>query len=155
MSTRIPASIVCLVFCSGLLSAQEPSGSIQQEVAGLDTALFDAVNRCDLSKVASFWADDAEFLHDRAQPTYGRDAIVSSIRNSLCGKIVRELVPGTMKVWPLQDYGAVEMGVHRFLHPGTQDHGSVGEASFIHVWKRTDAGWKLTRVISYDHHTVH
>lgn len=135
--------------------SQTPPDSIQKEVAALDTALFDAVNRCDIAKVNSFWADNAEFLHDKANPTFGREAIVASIKNNLCGKVRRELVPGTMKVWPLQDYGAVEMGVHRFLHPGTQDHGVIGEASFIHLWKRTDAGWKLTRVISYDHHTVH
>jgi ketosteroid isomerase-like protein len=142
-----------LCCCAGAFS-QDSSASIQGTVAGLDAALFDAVNHCDMPKVASFWADDAEFLHDKSDPMYGRDAIVTSIKNNLCGKVVRELVPGTMEVSPLQGYGAVETGVHRFLHPGTQDHGVVGEAKFIHVWKKTPQGWKITRVISYDHHTA-
>ena len=49
-------------------------------------------------------------------------------------------------------YGAVEMGVHRFHHPGHEDTEGVGEASFIHLWQYKDGAWKITRVISYDYH---
>jgi hypothetical protein len=45
----------------------------------------------------------------------------------------------------------VEIGVHRFHHPGTQDHDVLGEAKFIHLWQYKDGAWKITRVISYDH----
>jgi hypothetical protein len=31
--------------------------------------------------------------------------------------MIRELVPGTLQVYPVKDYGAIEMGVHRFHHP--------------------------------------
>jgi ketosteroid isomerase-like protein len=156
MSSRMGrSSAIWVVFCFCVAaSAQERRESVRQTVAGLDAELFDAVNRCDLPKVASFWAEDAEFLHDKSDPIYGRDAIVASIKNNLCGKVVRELVPGTLDVSPLQGDGAVETGVHRFLHPGAQDHGVVGEARFIHVWKKTRTGWKITRVISYDHRAV-
>ena len=58
---------------------------------------------------------------------------------------------GTLEVYPLNGYGAVEIGVHRFYHPYEQDHGEVGEAKFIHVWQNKDGVWKITRVISYDH----
>jgi ketosteroid isomerase-like protein len=140
--------------CAQPMRSQQPDSTLQATIAAQDTALFDAVNRCDMPKVATFWADDAEFLHDQSAPTFGRAAIVKSIQTNLCGKVQRELVPGTMQVYPLKDYGAVELGVHRFLHPGAQDHGVVGEAQFIHVWRHTDAGWKITRVISYEHHVV-
>jgi hypothetical protein len=30
-----------------------------------------------------------------------------------------EAVPGTLKVYYMKGYGAIEMGVHRFLHPKT------------------------------------
>ncbi len=124
-------------------------------VSSLDNRLFDAVNHCDIPKVRSFWARWApNSCTTAAAPLYGREAIVSSIEKNLCGKVQRELVPGSMEVYPLKDYGAVEIGVHRFLHPGTQDHGVVGEAKFIHVWKHEADGWKITRVISYEHHAV-
>jgi len=144
------------VCCAQSLPTQKISSeeSLTGVVSLLDKALFDAVNRCDMTKVRSFWAEDAEFLHDRASPLYGREAIVNSIEKNLCGTVQRELVPGSTEVYELKDYGAVEIGVHRFLHPGTKDHGIIGEAKFIHVWKRFPDGWKITRVISYEHHTV-
>jgi ketosteroid isomerase-like protein len=120
-------------------------------VAALDKALFDAVNTCDIEKVASFWADDAEFYHDKTGLMTGGKKITQSIKENLCGKVQRELVPGTLEVYPVNGYGAVEIGVHRFLHPFEQDHGVVGEARFIHLWQLKDGRWKITRVISYDH----
>ena len=48
-------------------------------------------------------------------------------------------------------YGAVEIGVHRFYHPGAHDQDVVGEAKFVHLWQYKDGAWKITRVISYDH----
>jgi hypothetical protein len=51
-------------------------------------------------------------------------------------------------VYPLHGYGAVEIGVHRFHHPGDSD---VGEAKFVMLWQYKDGAWKIPRVISYDH----
>ena len=129
----------------------KPADSLFRTVAALDTELFDAVNRCDVKKIDGFWADDAEFYHDKGGLMIGRKNITESIQNNLCGKVQRELVPGTLKVYPMDGYGAVEMGVHRFHHPGVQDHGEVGEAKFIHLWQHKDGAWRITRVISYDH----
>ena len=122
-------------------------------ISSLDKQLFDAVDRCDMKTEASFWAEDAEFYHDKNGLMVGGAQIVEAIKNNLCGKVKRELVPGTLEVYPLAGYGAVEIGVHRFLHPWAQDHGDVGEAKFIHIWQhKTDGTWKITRVISFDHH---
>jgi hypothetical protein len=70
--------------------------------------------------------------------------------------VTRELVPGTLEVYPIADYGAVEIGVHRFHHPGHETTESVGEAKFIQLWQKEkkDGSWKLTRVISFDHHAL-
>lgn len=37
---------------------------LDKAIAALDAALFDAYNRCDLEKFASFFAEDVEFHHD-------------------------------------------------------------------------------------------
>jgi hypothetical protein len=123
--------------------------ALYQTVAALDTKLFDAVNNCEMKTVDSMWADDAEFYHDKNGLMVGRENIVNAIKNNLCGKVTRQLVPGTLEVYPLNGYGAVEIGVHRFYHPN--DNANVGEAKFIHVWQNKDGVWKITRVISYDH----
>jgi hypothetical protein len=54
----------------------------------------------------------------------------------------------------MKGYGALEVGVHRFHHPGHEDSIGVGEGKFIHLWQYKDGAWKITRVISYDHHAA-
>lgn len=100
------------------------------------------------------FAEDVEFYHDRVDPQYGRKVVVDAIRKNLCGNIRRELVPGTIEVYPVQGFGAVEIGVHRFHHIATQDRDVVGEAKFIHLWRLKDGVWQITRVISYDHNAA-
>ena len=125
---------------------------LDKAVAALDAALFDSYNRCDLDKFATFFADDVEFYHDYGGVTLGKTALVESVKKNICGRVSRELVPGTLQVYHMEGYGAVEMGVHRFHHPGRDDTEPVGEGRFIHLWRYKDGAWKITRVISYDHH---
>lgn len=127
---------------------------LDKAIASLDAALFDSYNHCDLEKFSSFFADDVEFYHDQSGVTLGRVALTDSVKKNICGKVTRELVPGTLQVHHMKGYGAVEMGVHRFHHPGHEDTEGVGEASFIHLWQYKDGAWKITRVISYDHHAA-
>ena len=127
-------------------------GELDKAIAALDAALFDSYNRCDLEKFASFFADDVEFYHDQGGVTLGKVALTESVKKNICGKVTRELVSGTLQVHYMKGYGAVEMGAHRFRHPGHEDTEGVGEASFIHLWQYKDGAWKITRVISYDHH---
>jgi hypothetical protein len=121
-------------------------------IQSLDTRLFDAYNHCDLTTFGSLLAEDLEFYHDKTGLMRGRQAVVDAVKNNICGKVTRELVPGTLEVYPMANYGAVEIGVHRFHHPGDKGTEGVGEAKFIHLWQETDGTWKVTRVISFDHH---
>lgn len=125
-----------------------------QTIAALDTQLFDAYNHCDLEKFGSLLADDLEFYHDLGGLSRGRQATVDAVKQNICGKVTRELVPGTLEVYPIHDYGAVEIGVHRFHHPGHEATEGVGEAKFIHIWQNQSGVWKVTRVISIDHHAL-
>jgi len=43
-------------------------------IASLDTAVFDAYNRCDLEKLGSFFAEDLEFYHDQSGLTRSRQS---------------------------------------------------------------------------------
>lgn len=149
--------LAAFAFCAELSLAQTqqglpPSDELYKTIAGLDAALFDAYNNCDLEKLGSMVAEDLEFYHDQTGLAVGRQSLVDGVKNNICGKVHRELVPGTLEVYPLKGYGAVEIGVHRFTHPN--DPKELGEAKFVHVWQLKDGEWKVTRVISFDHHPV-
>ena len=129
-----------------------PSDELPRTIAALDAALFDAYNTCQPEKFAAFLADDLEFYHDQTGLSRGSQSTVDAIKKNICGKVRRDLVEGTMKVYPLKNYGAVQAGSHRFCDPKLAKCGAgSGEARFVHLWQNTSGAWKLTRIISYDH----
>jgi len=166
MSSRstplILSGLLATIFFASASGAQSvpPLAKIQNQeeldraITALDAALFDSYNRCDLAKFESFFVDDVEFYHDQGGVTLGKAALTESVRKNICGKVRRELVPGTLKIYPMKGYGALEIGAHRFHHPGHEDTEGVGEGHFVHLWQYKDSAWKITRVISYDHHAA-
>jgi hypothetical protein len=133
--------------------ASAPDDELFRTVASLDSRLFGAFNTCNLEQFASFFADDVEFYHDKGGVTRGRSALVESIKNNICGKTRRDLIPGTLEVHPMDGFGALQIGAHRFCDTKRTacDAASGGVGKFIHLWQHKDGAWKITRVISYDH----
>ena len=153
---RYPSACLLLLlvvsFGADLVAQTAPTESLYKTVQGLDTQLFDAYNHCDLDKLASMVAEDLEFYHDVTGLAVGRQALIDGVRRNICGKVSRELLPGTLEVYPIASYGAVEIGVHRFHHPGHDN--DVGEAKFVTLWRNQNGVWKVTRVLSFDHHPL-
>jgi hypothetical protein len=115
-------------------------------IQSLDTKLFDAYNHCDLTTLGAMVSDDLEFYHDQTGLSVGKGPFLAAIKQNICGKVERALLPDTLEVYPLKGYGAVEIGVHR----GRPEDG-VGDAKFVTLWQNKDGVWKVTRVISYNH----
>jgi hypothetical protein len=152
MKKTVLASL--LATCTLPLFAQtKPAADLSATLAALDAVLFESSYNCDIEKVASLFAEDLEFFHDLGGVTLGRAKLIEDVRNNLCGKVKRELVKGTLQTFPMHGYGAVQTGVHRFHHPKTPSEG-IGEARFVHLWQQKDGAWRITRVISYDHHAL-
>jgi hypothetical protein len=129
------------------------AGALFDELARMDSLLFDAsFVACDTARVNGLFAPDVEFYHDLTG--YKRGAAVRADFARLAREcprdrgMRRELVPGTLRVYPLKDYGAVQQGMHRFVERGAA---VPVVARFVHVWRRDGAGWKVGRVLSYDH----
>ncbi len=158
MLLLFPVLAVCVVRADAqavpALENIKSQEELDKTIASLDAALFDSYNRCDLEKFRTFLADDVEFYHDQGGVTLGKENLTDSVKENICSKVTRELVPGSLQVYYMKGYGAVEMGVHRFHHPGHDDAEPVGEAKFIHLWQYKDGAWRITRVISYDHHAL-
>jgi hypothetical protein len=75
--------------------------------------------------------------------------MIANTAKNVCGHFRRELVPGSLKVYPIKDFGAIEQGVHRFCQFDTGD--CDGIADFVIVWRRQGDKWQITRVLSYGH----
>ncbi len=152
MRAKILFLLLSLFMCGPLFAQSSGPDPLYKTVAALDAQLFTAYNTCDLKTFRSLLDDNIEFYHDLTGLMTGADKVTDAIRQNICGKVTRELVPGTLEVYPIKDYGAVEIGVHRFHHPG--DPTSIGEAKFIHLWHNENGTWKITRVLSIDHHSA-
>jgi ketosteroid isomerase-like protein len=146
---------VALVLLSLRLHAQSSAQpeTLFKTIQSLDTQLFDAYNHCDLTALGALVADDLEFYHDQTGLSVGKAPFIAAIKQNICGKVERTIVPGSMEVYPLKGYGAVQIGVDHFHQQGhPEDRG--GDAKFVTLWQNKDGAWKVTRVISFNHNSV-
>jgi hypothetical protein len=128
-----PVLALCFVRADAqALESIKSQEELDKTIASLDTALFDSYNRCDLERFGAFFADDVEFYHDQGGVTLGKAALTYSVKKNICGKVTRELVPGTLQVYYMKGYGAVEMGVHHFTTRGMRKRSRLARGnSFI------------------------
>ena len=123
------------------------------EIAHTDSVMFAAFNAHDLDNLMSFFDSSLEFYHDKGGVSdFEKNKVLLGDlfeRNKTTG-LRREIVPGSLEVYPVPDYGAIETGLHRFCHEenGKQDCGTF---KFLHIWQKKNGQWKVTRVASYDH----
>ncbi|MCC8410552.1 nuclear transport factor 2 family protein [Mucilaginibacter sp. UR6-1] len=128
-----------------------PAGkTLYNTIIGLDKQVFDAYNKCDLDKFEDYFTSNVEFFHDRTGYTSSRHDLMKSMR-SLCENGGLERVLVSAQVYTLDFYGALETGVNKFYKTTNGKRKLVNTSRFIHVWKQDDDGWKISRVISYDH----
>lgn len=145
---HLVAALLAAVTPLCLAQASARSGALYDELERMDGALFEAAFvSCDAARFASLFTDDAEFYHDKTGASYGE----SVRRLKSCPRdqgVTRTLVPGSLEVYPLQGYGAVQIGRHTFARAGEP---GAEAAQFVHLWKREGEHWKLARVLSFDH----
>lgn len=145
--------LLTILLCAapGAWAADTRDTALFHEIAAMDTALFDAFNRRDQERLAAIFSKDLEFFHDKG----GLSNYEQSLQNTSSmfernKTLRRQLVPGTMQVYPVKDYGAIQTAEHKFCNAESGKE-ECGVFKFLHIWKRTDGAWKLTRVVSYDH----
>ena len=107
----------------------EATPELRATVEDLDRQLFAALfDRCDVAALRGLVADDLEFFHDKHGQTARNSAQFLDTITAMCARQAsgedyrarRELDPASSEVFPMQGYGALHTGVHRFymLQPG-------------------------------------
>jgi ketosteroid isomerase-like protein len=127
------------------------SEELLETIARTDSAIFDAFNAHDVDRLMAMFTDDLEFYHDTGGLTdYKQTAEGFKKMFASTPDIRRDLVKGSLEVYPIKDHGAVEIGEHRFCHKenGKDDCGTF---KFAMIWRKSGESWKISRVISYGH----
>ena len=119
---------------------------VYNEIVAMDKKFFDAYNTCDVSTVDSLISEDIEFYHDLGGLSTSKIQIMDGLKNNICGKVTRVLKEGSIEVYPIKDYGAVQMGIHGFYNRAEKNE--IKYAKFVHIWRLDGGAWRLTRVVS-------
>jgi len=147
---RLPAALAAIILCAAPAFAQETEDpALTALIAEKDAAMFAAFNTCDGDTVGEYVEEDLEFYHDNAGLSRGRASIVDAVKNNVCNNFTRQLLPGTLEVWPVPGYGAIETGVHTFTNVGATEPHGIGR--FLHIWHQDGDTWRIARIVSYDH----
>ena len=149
----LPLAILALAMRLGAQASVAPSRShsLEVEIVRMDSLLFAAFNARDLARFRTFFARDLEFYQDNEGVlNYARTMKDFGDMFRQPSRIQRTLVPGSLEVYPIKNYGAIEVGSHRFCH---DENGKpeCGTFKFLHVWRKTGNSWRLSRVVSYAH----
>ena len=124
------------------------SQGLHDTIARMDSLLFDSYNNCKLDVFESLIDEDLEFYHDRGGLSTSKPGLVEAIKNNICNRVKRELLPGSIEVYPIPGYGAVEMGAHRFYNNEEKERGPSRYSKFVQIWHQENGKWRLSRVVS-------
>ena len=106
---------------------------LYKTIVKMDSVFFDAYNTCDKNQGGKMTS---------------KKELVASTKEYVCGKVTRELIPGSIEVYPIKDYGAIEIGLHKF-HNNTQPIGTPSQVGrFVIIWQKENNDWKIARVVS-------
>jgi ketosteroid isomerase-like protein len=121
--------------------------SIYDSIAAMDARWEDAYNNCKLDVMEEIISEDLEFYHDQGGLMTSKQKLNEALKANICGKVKRALKEGSLEVYPIKGYGAVEMGLHGFYNSKEVPQ-QLHYSKFVHVWKRENNRWRITRVIS-------
>lgn len=142
--------ITAATLISSRTSAQT-SGPLFDEIAQQDSLQFDAFNSRNLDKLMNYFDSTLELYQDntgvrnfeQTKQAFGGLFKMNYVLN-------RKLVKGTMEVYPIKDYGAIETGRHIFSHV---ENGQLQSFTykFMQIWEKKDGVWRVTREVTYGH----
>ena len=125
--------IVLSIALTGVFNLTNAQDSLYYEIARMDSIMFNAFNTRDVEKFKSLFTEDLEFYHDKGGLT-NYDHTINFMKDVAKNNngLKRDLVKGSLEVYPVPGYGAMEIGVHTFCHleNGKQD---CGNFKFVHI----------------------
>ncbi|HTH81973.1 MAG TPA: nuclear transport factor 2 family protein [Mucilaginibacter sp.] len=157
MKSFISIAAIILLLAGHAAKAQNQQRHFDQKlyntILHMDSVCFNGFNNRDLEVMKKMFSKDVEFYNDNGTITnYDETIKAFGVMFSAPKEnwLKRELIKSSLEVYPLKNFGAIEVGVHKFTH---MENGKeqVALLKFTEVWQLKDGEWKMTRVISYNH----
>lgn len=156
-ATRVPPKEAEVNLTPGAIARP----GLREEILNADAEFFKAFfDTCDIGTLRRYVADDFEMIHDKGGlvSTSGAEFVKSAEekckrqRDGVDFLSARKLVPESVQVHPINNYGAIEVGTHRFYAVKQDQPDRLTESGqFTIVWKEENGQWRLVRALSYDH----
>jgi hypothetical protein len=127
------------------------SGPLYNDIAHVDTMLFDAFNTRDINRLKQFFDPGLELYQDNiGVRNYNETIEAFTNLFKMDYVLTRRLVPGSMEVYPIKGYGAIQTGEHVFSHVENGKY-QEGTYKFMQIWQKKDGIWRVTREVTYGH----
>ena len=145
------AFLAAAILFTGTRASAQTSGPLFNEISHLDSLQFDAFNSRKLDKLMNYFDSSLELYQDNTGVRnfdQTKQAFGGLFKMNYV--LTRKLIAGTMEVYPIKDYGAIETGQHTFSHI---ENGKLQAFTFkfMQIWQKKDGVWKVTREITYGH----
>jgi hypothetical protein len=145
------AFLITAALCTGNRATAQTSGPLFNEIARVDSLQFGAFNARSLDQLMNYFDSSLELYQDNTGVRnfdQTKQAFGGLFKMNYV--LTRKLIPGTMEVYPIKDYGAIETGQHTFSHV---ENGQLQSFTykFMQIWQKKDGVWRVTREITYGH----
>jgi len=119
---------------------------LQNTIARMDSIFFNACYTGDVAIQNAILADSMEFYHENGGLLTSKKDLIAAIKDNVSGKISRVTVKGSIEVYPIEGFGAVEFGLHEFINHEAGETPSRPNR-FVIIWRQKNDQWQITRVI--------
>lgn len=152
------ATLFALPFPPPLQAATPPAdvgsapASVRREILALDARLSEAYAACRTQRLRTLFAADAELVFADRGILRGVSAHLDALRRDGCRQR-RETDAEAQQVFAVPGTAgaieaAIQVGTQVFCAPGAEPCRG-DETRFVALWRRTDEGWKIARLIRY------
>ncbi len=145
----VPAMALVLTFTNFSMppSTRLAGQTLYDTIVAMDAMWEDAYDNCKMDVMEDIISEDLEFYHDQGGLMTSKKKLNEALRNNICGKVTRELKAGSIEVYEIKGWGAVEIGMHGFINK-QEPNAALHYSKFIHMWKREGGKWRISRAVS-------
>jgi CubicO group peptidase (beta-lactamase class C family) len=125
--------------------------NLYDTISGLDSIYTDAYNTKNIEKLKTLFSTELKFFQDSTgYADYAQHIKIFEEKFSRKKKMRRELLKESLEVYPVKNFGAIEIGIHNFyVREEGQTEKLDSRLNFVHVWQYKDGKWKIVQIISY------